>query len=101
MSRVQNSFHECSIKSCSKERIIIGDEIWVYGYAPETKAQSMMREESRPRSRPKKTHQSWSNVKAMLIVFFDHQDIIYHKYALQGRNKYRILFEFLNDYVTQ
>ena len=47
------------------ERIIIDNEIWIYGYAPETKAQSMTREESRS----KKTLQS--NVKAMLTVFFD------------------------------
>jgi len=51
------------------KKVIIRNESWVYGYDPETKAQSSqwMLTES-----PclKKVQQSWSNVKAMLTVFY-------------------------------
>ena len=48
--------------------IIIGDEIWVYGYGPETKQQSSQWK-SPNSQRPKKARQVRSNVKSMLIVF--------------------------------
>jgi hypothetical protein len=51
-------------------RIITGDETWVYGYDPETTLQSSQwRSPSSPR--PKKARQVRSNVKTMLMVFFD------------------------------
>ena len=79
-------------KILSLERVITGDKIWVYGYVYETKAQSITREESRP----KKTHQSRSNLKAMLTVFFDYQGIVHHEYAPQGRT---INTEYYLNYV--
>jgi hypothetical protein len=52
--------------------VIIGDETWVYGYDPESKQQSSQWKS--PNSpRPKKARQVRSNVKSMLIVFFDIQ----------------------------
>ena len=49
-------------------RVITGDESWVYGYDPETKAQSS--EWKSPGSlRPKKARQCRLNVKTMLVVF--------------------------------
>lgn len=57
------------------ERVITGDEIWIYGVAQ--KAQSMTREESRS----KKANRS--NMKTILTVFFDHQGIVHHEYAPQ------------------
>jgi histone-lysine N-methyltransferase SETMAR len=43
------------------KNVITGDETWVYGYDIETKAQSS--------PRPKKAHQSRSDVNVLLIVF--------------------------------
>jgi hypothetical protein len=49
------------------QMVITGDEVWVYGYDPETKAQSS--QWKLPVSPcTKKAQQSWSNVKAMLTV---------------------------------
>jgi len=49
--------------------VITGDESWVYGYDPETKAQSSQwKHPSSPR--PKKARQVCSNVKVLLTVFF-------------------------------
>jgi hypothetical protein len=44
------------------KNVITGDETWVYRYNNETTAQSSQR--------PKKAHQSQSNVKVLLIYFF-------------------------------
>lgn len=64
--------------------VITGDESWVYGYDPETKAQSS--QWKHPESpRPKKVRQSRSNVKVMLTVFFDHEGIVHHEYAPAGQ----------------
>jgi len=50
--------------------VIMGDETWVYGYDPETRVQSSQwKSPSYPRA--KKAHQSRSNIKVMMIVFFD------------------------------
>ena len=45
--------------------VTIGDESWVYGYGPETKAQSSQWKHSTS-PWPKKARQVWSNVKVML-----------------------------------
>jgi histone-lysine N-methyltransferase SETMAR len=60
--------------------IITGDETWVYGYEPETKQQSL-RWKSPNSLRPKKAHQVRSNVKSMLIIFFDMQGIIHKEFV--------------------
>ena len=49
------------------EKVITGDESWVYGYDIEIKAQLKRLE----KPRPKKARQVRSNVKVLLIVFFD------------------------------
>ena len=50
-------------------KVITGDEIWCYGYDPETKqASSQWKTPTLPR--PKNARQVRSNVKRMLIVFF-------------------------------
>jgi len=49
---------------------ITGDETWVYGYDPETRVQSSQwKSPSSPLA--KKGRQSRSNIKLMMIVFFD------------------------------
>jgi len=54
---------------------ITGDETWVYGYDPETRVQSS---QWKPPSSPcaKKAHQSRSNIKVVMIVFFDRDGIV-------------------------
>jgi len=56
---------------------ITGDETWVYeyGYDPETRVQSSQwKSPSSPRA--KEARQSRSNIKAMMIVFFDLDGIV-------------------------
>ena len=65
--------------------VITGDESWVYGYDPETKAQSSQWQHSTS-PRPKKARQVQSNVKVMLTVFFDSCGVVHHESAPQGQN---------------
>jgi len=51
-------------------RVITGDESWVYGYDPETKRQSSQWK-SLTSPRPIKARQVKSNLKSMIITFFD------------------------------
>lgn len=66
------------------KKVITGDESWVYGYDPETKAQSSQWK-TREEQRPKKARQSRSNVKTMITVFFDQDGIVHHEYAPRGQ----------------
>ena len=60
--------------------IITGDETWVYGFYPETKFQfSQWKHPESPW--PKKPRKVRSNVKMMLICFFDSRDFVHHEYA--------------------
>ena len=64
--------------------IVTGGESWVYGDDVETKAQSSqwVGQES---PRPKKARMSRSNMKVMLLVFFDWQGIIHHEFVPRGQ----------------
>ena len=64
--------------------IITGDESWVYGYDPETKAQSSVWKHP-DSSRPKKARQVQSKTKVLLTVFFDLKGILHHEYAPEGQ----------------
>jgi len=56
------------------------DESWVYGYDPETKKMfSQWKIASSPR--PKEAWQVKSNVKNMLIEFFDIDGLVHHEYV--------------------
>jgi len=60
--------------------VITGDESWIYGYDPETKQMSSQwKTASSPR--PKKAQQVKSNVKTMLITFFDIVGLVHHEYV--------------------
>jgi len=60
--------------------VITGDESWVYRYDLETKQMSSQwKTASSPR--PKKAWQVKSNVKTMLIAFFDIDGLIHHEYV--------------------
>ena len=57
-------------------KIITGDETWCYGYDPEKKQQpSQWKSASSPR--PKKARQVKSNVKTVLICFFDIKELVH------------------------
>lgn len=65
--------------------VITCDESWVYGYDPETKAQSSQWKHATS-PRPKKARQVRSKIKVMLTVFFDCNGVVYHEYAPEGQN---------------
>ena len=71
--------------------VTTGDESWVYGYDPETKAMSSQWKHSTS-PRPKKARQVRSKVKVMLIVFFDSRGVVHHKYAPQGQNLNKVYY---------
>jgi hypothetical protein len=65
-------------------KVITGDESWIYGYDPETKQQSSQWKcPSSPQ--PKKVRQVKSNVKSMLICFFDFDGIIHKEFVPPGQ----------------
>jgi len=64
--------------------LITDDETWVYGYDVETKGQSSQwKYFGSPR--PKMPRQMRSNVKVLLTVFFDSNDIVHHESLSQGQ----------------
>lgn len=58
------------------KKIITGDESWVYDRATKQPS-SQWKRQCEPC--PKKSRQSRSNVKAMMIAFFDCKDDVLHK----------------------
>jgi len=93
LSREQKEFHAVVAQDFLEtsnndphflKKIITGDESWIYGYDPETKAQSSQWK-SPESPRPKKARQSRSNVKVMLTVFSDHEGVVHHEYAPPGQ----------------
>ncbi|XP_029941109.1 uncharacterized protein LOC115383163 isoform X4 [Salarias fasciatus] len=66
------------------EKIITGDEIWCYGYDPETKQQSTQRRHQGP-PRPKKARQVRSAIKTMLICFFDIKGMVHSEFVPPGQ----------------
>ncbi|PNF20516.1 hypothetical protein B7P43_G06298 [Cryptotermes secundus] len=65
-------------------KVVTGDESWVYGYNPESKQQSSQwKSPSSPR--PKKARQVKSNIKSMLICFFDIDGIVHKEFVPPGQ----------------
>jgi len=64
--------------------VSMGDETWVYAYNPETKTQSSQWK-SPGSPRPKKARQVRSNVKSMLICFFDQKGIVHKQFVPPGQ----------------
>ena len=62
------------------EKVITGDESWVFQYDPETKRQSRQwKSVSSPRRMQR------SQVKVMRITFFDDQGMVHHEFVPQGQ----------------
>jgi len=65
------------------DKVLIGDESWVFDYDPETKRQSSeWHTKSSPR--PKKARMSRSKVKTMITVFFDSHGIVHKEFVPPG-----------------
>ncbi|UYV64573.1 hypothetical protein LAZ67_3001207 [Cordylochernes scorpioides] len=62
-----------------KEKVITGDETWVYGYDPETKRQSM-EWKGKDETRTKKSRLCKSKNKVLLVTFFDINGIVHYEY---------------------
>ncbi|UYV77047.1 hypothetical protein LAZ67_14002993 [Cordylochernes scorpioides] len=60
-----------------KDKIITGDETWVYDYDPETKRQG--------EPRPKKSRILKSRNKVLLVAFLDNKGIVHHEYLPAGQ----------------
>ena len=82
--------------------VITGDECWVYGYDPETEQMSSQWNMALY-PRPKKAWQVKSNVKTMLIAFFNIDGLVHHEYVPRGQtvNKefYKTVLQRLHDAV--
>ncbi|UYV77575.1 SCD [Cordylochernes scorpioides] len=67
-----------------KDKIITGDETWVYSYDPETKRQSAeWRGQGEPR--PKKSRILKSRNKVLLVAFLDKKGIVHPEYLPAGQ----------------
>ncbi|UYV69543.1 hypothetical protein LAZ67_6003931 [Cordylochernes scorpioides] len=66
------------------QKIITGDETWVYQYDPETKRQSSQWIE-RGEPKPKKARLTNSKVKTLLVTFFDINGLVHHEFIPFGR----------------
>ena len=64
--------------------VITGDESWFYGYDPETK-QISSQWKTTLSPQPKKVQQVKSNVKTLLIAFFDIDGLVHHEYVPRGQ----------------
>jgi len=64
--------------------VITGDETWVYTYDPEIKTPSSQWK-SPGSPRPKKARQLRSNIKLMLICFFDPKGIVHKEFVPPGQ----------------
>lgn len=86
------------------ERVVTGDESWVFEYDPETKRQSMEWHTSTS-PRPKKARMSKSKIKCMFICFFDSQGVVHKEFVPQGetvnQHFYRKVLENLRKRVMR
>ena len=64
--------------------VIMGDETWVYAYDPETKTQSSQWK-SLGSPEPNKARQVRSNIKSMLICFFNQKGTVHKEFVPPGR----------------
>ena len=70
--------------SASIQRIITGDETWVYAYDVETADQSS-KYRAKGEARPKREQQSKSKIKVLLTVFVDYRGVVHHEFLPTGQ----------------
>jgi len=84
--------------------VITGDECWVYAYDLETKQMSSQWNTASSPG-PENARQVKSNIKNMLIVFFDIDGLVHHEYVPRGQkvNKefYKTVPQRLRDTVRR
>ena len=84
--------------------VITSDKCWVYGYDPETK-QMPFQWSTSSYPRPKKARQVKSNIKNMLIAFFDIDGLVHNEFVPIGQtvNKefYKTVLQSLRDAVRR
>jgi hypothetical protein len=80
----QNLLERLEIEPNFLDKVITGEESWMFEYDPETKRQS---EEWHTKNspRPKKACMSRSRVKTMIIIFFDSCDIVHKELLPPGQ----------------
>ena len=66
------------------QNVITGDKSWVFQYNPETK-RHIRQWKSVSSPRPKKARMQRSQVKVMLITFFDRQGMVHYEFVSQGK----------------
>ena len=59
------------------KHIVTGEETWIYFYDPESKRQSSVWKSPKDPP-PLKARSSKSAGKVMLVLFFDHEGVVYH-----------------------
>jgi hypothetical protein len=64
------------------DRVITSDETWCFQYDPEIKRQSM-KWKTQNSPRPKKGHMSRSQLKVLLLYFFDRKGIVHYEFIAQ------------------
>ncbi|XP_016662368.1 protein GVQW3-like [Acyrthosiphon pisum] len=70
-------------------KIVTGDQTWVYAYDPETKLQSS-EWHTTTSTRPKKSHVFKSQLKVMLIVFFDNEGLVHWEFVPNGQKSTQV-----------
>jgi hypothetical protein len=64
-------------------KVVTGDESWVFAYDPDTMMQSSeWHTSSSPH--PKKSRATKSNIKVMFLAFFDDEGIVHHEFVQTG-----------------
>ena len=78
------------------DKVITGDESWVFDYDPETKRQSSeWHTKSSPH--PKKACMSRSKVKTMIIVFFDSRGFVHKEFVPPGMTVNQAFYRDLKE----
>uniref|UniRef100_A0A8C4X9K6 Protein GVQW3-like n=1 Tax=Erpetoichthys calabaricus TaxID=27687 RepID=A0A8C4X9K6_ERPCA len=78
-------FQKSSQDSTFLEKIVTGDESWVYAYDPETKMRSS-KWHTKSSPEPKKSRYVRSKTKVMLISFFNIDGLVHHEFVQSGQS---------------
>jgi hypothetical protein len=83
-------------------KIVTGDETWCFQYHPESKRQSLQwKQPTFPR--PKQARKSKSQIKVIIIIFFDVKDIVHFEFIPQGQSVSQstklIMWKYSSGYV--